>query len=158
MDILHGIEAKVLALRGSPPAGTVMSVADTAAEIELPMERPLYRPPSKPLIADIELESGDADVDAGVLYSQVVIDKAQLARHIHHALQDKAQITLRELCELQPLQHGLAELVAYLQLAGDTFKTVVDERTIDVIVWQGMVANGGECMKQARLPRVIFVR
>ena len=158
MDILHGIEAKVLALRGSPPTGAVMSVADTAAEIELPMERPLYSPTVKPVIADIELESGDADVDAGVLYSQVVIDKAQLARHIRHALQDRAQITLRELCELQPLQHGLAELVAYLQFAGDTFKTVVDEETVDVIVWQGTAANGGGVMKQARLPRVIFVR
>ena len=135
-----------------------MSVADTAAEIELPMERPLYNPPSKPLIADIELESGDADVDAGVLYSQVVIDTAQLARHIRHALQNRAQITLRELCELQPLQHGLAELVAYLQFAGDAFKTVVDEEIVETIVWQGRAANGDEVMKQARLPRVIFVR
>lgn len=158
MDILHSIEAKALALRGSPPAGAVMSVADTAAEIELPMERPLYSPAIKPSITDVELESGDADVDAGVLYSQVVIDKAQLARHIRHALQDRTQITLRELCELQPLQHGLAELVAYLQLASDAFKTVIDEGTVDVIVWQGRADNGDINLKQARLPRVIFVR
>ncbi|PKO73087.1 MAG: DUF3375 domain-containing protein, partial [Betaproteobacteria bacterium HGW-Betaproteobacteria-17] len=39
MDILHGIEAKALALRGSPPPDEVMSIADTAADIELPMER-----------------------------------------------------------------------------------------------------------------------
>jgi len=158
MDILHSIEAKALALRGSPPAGAVMSVADTAAEIELPMERPLYSPAIKPSITDVELESGDADVDAGVLYSQVVIDKAQLARHIRHALQDRTQITLRELCELQPLQHGLAELVAYLQLASDAFKTVIDEVTVDVIIWQGRADNGDVNLKQARLPRVIFVR
>ena len=158
MDILHGIEAKALDLRGSPPVGVVMSVADTAAEVELPMERPLYNPPTKPLIADIELESGDADVDAGVLYSQVVIDTARLARRIRQALQDRAQITLRELCELHPLEHGLAELVAYLQFAGDTFKTVVDENTVDRIAWQSRAANGDAVMKQARLPRVIFVR
>jgi len=158
MDILHSIEAKALALRGSPPAGAVMSVADTAAEIELPMERPLYSPAIKPSITDVELESGDADVDADVLYSQVVIDKVQLARHIRHALQDRTQITLRELCELQPLQHGLAELVAYLQLASDAFKTVIDEVTVDVIIWQGRADNGDVNLKQARLPRVIFVR
>ena len=99
------------------------------------MERPLYTPAIKPLIADIELESGDAEVDAAALYSQVVIDKAQLARHIRHALQDRSQITLRELCEMQPLQHGLAELVAYLQLASDAFKTVVDEEATEAIVW-----------------------
>ena len=158
MDILHSIEAKALALRDVPPDGEVMSIADTAADIELPMERPLYTPVSKPLIANIELELGDADVDAAALYSQIVIDKAQLARHIRHVLQDRSQVTLRELTEMQPLQHGLAELVAYLQLAGDTFKTVVDEEGPETIVWRREGPNGQEYAKQARLPRVIFVR
>lgn len=158
MDILHGIEAKTLALRESPPPGEVMSIADTAADIELPMERPLYTPAIKPLIADIELESGDAEVDAAVLYSQIVIDKAQLVRHIRHALQDRSQVTLRELCEMQPLQQGLAELVAYLQLAGDTFKTVVDEEVTEAIAWSREGPDGQEHAKRARLPRVIFVR
>lgn len=158
MDILHSIEAKVLTLRESPPAGIVMIIADTAADIELPMERPFYTPSVKPLIADIQLESGDEDMDATALYSQIVVDNAQLTRHIRHALQDRNQITLRELCELQPLQHGLAELVAYLQLASDTFKSVVDEDTTDVIVWRGSGVDGQEQDKQASLPRVIFVR
>ncbi len=158
MDILHGIETKVLALRDSPPPGELMSIANTAAEIELPMERPLYIPAIKPLISDIDLESGDIEIDASVLYSQVVIDNTQLMRHIRNALQDRSQITLRELCEMQPLQHGLAELVAYLHLAGSTFKTVVDEDVADEIVWQGAGRDGLVHMKQARLPRVIFVR
>ena len=158
MNILHGIESKALLLRDSPPPGEVMSIADTAADIELPMERPLYTPTVKPVIADIELESGDSEVDATVLYSQVVIDKAQLARHIRHALQDRSQITLQELCELQPLQHGLAELVAYLQLASDAFKTVVDEGVAETILWLSVGADGDIYRKQARLPRVIFVR
>ena len=92
------------------------------------------------------------------LYSQVVIDKARLARHIRHALQDRSHVTLRELCETQPLQHGLAELLAYLQLAGDAFKTVVDEETQEAIVWRGEGLDRQEYVKQARLPRVIFVR
>ena len=158
MDILHGIEAKALALRESLPPGEVMSVADTAADIELPMERPLYTPTIKPLIADIELESGDAEMDAAALYSQIVIDKVALVRHIRHALQDRSQVTLCELCEMQPLQHGLAELVAYLQLAGDTFKTVVDEEVTEEIVWRREGPDGREYAKRARLPRVIFVR
>ena len=162
MDILHGIEAKALALRKSPPPGEVMSIADNAADIELPMERPLYTASQKPLIADIELEPGDAEVDAEsamkALYSQVVIDKAQLARHIRHALQDRSQVTLRELCELLPLQHGLAELVAYLELAGDTFKTVVDEEVTETITWRREGPDGHEYAKRARLPRVIFMR
>jgi hypothetical protein len=157
MDILHGIEAKALALRETQPSGMIMDITDTAAGIELPMERPLHTPAVKPLIADMELESGDTDMDAAALYSQIVIDKAQLGRHIRHALQDRSQVTLHELCEMQPLQHGLAELVAYLQLA-DTFKTVIDEDSVDIIAWKRTGTDGLETVKQARLPRVIFMR
>ncbi|WP_300339978.1 DUF3375 domain-containing protein [Accumulibacter sp.] len=157
MEILHGIEAKALALRESPPAGEVMRIADTGADIELPMERPLYTPPIKPSIADRVLEPGDEDVDAAVLFSQVVVDRAQLARHIRQALQERAQVTLRELCEKRPLEHGLAELVVYLQLAGDSFQSVIDENVSELIVWHGAGPDGREYVKQARLSRVIFV-
>ncbi len=160
MEILHGIESKALALRESPPLGTVMTIADPAADLALPMERPLHIPPLKTLIADLELESGDADVDLGLLYSQVVIDKARLAHHIRHALQDRSQVTLRELCEMQPLEPGLAELVAYLQLAMEPqrFKSVVDEDAVETIFWKSAQGADGGTGKQARLPRVIFVR
>ncbi|MEO5659444.1 MAG: DUF3375 family protein, partial [Polaromonas sp.] len=160
MDILRGIESKALALRESPPAGEVMRMAGTAAEVELPLERPLYAPAYKPRIASgaLNADDGGADVDAAALFSQVVIDKAQLAEHIRHTLQQRAQVTLQELAQLQPLQKGLAELVAYLQMAGDSFSAVVDESVTDVIAWQGLGPDGQSHAKQARLPRVIFLR
>jgi len=158
MDILHGIEAKVLALRPNQPIGEVMSIAEPAADLELPMERPLYTPALKPLIADIALRAGDEDLDAASLYNQVVVDTAQLAHHIRNALQARSQITLAELTEAHPLEHGLAELVAYLQLASESFNTVVDEETPDVITWEAKVDDGAMVHKAARLPRVIFVR
>ncbi|RJG03579.1 DUF3375 domain-containing protein [Noviherbaspirillum sedimenti] len=158
MDILHGIEINALALREAQPAGAFMHIADTAADIELPMERPLHTPPIRPVITDAALESGTADIDSAALFSQVVIDKPALSRHIRQALQQRSQISLRELCEARPLAQGLAELVAYLQLAGEEFQAVVDEEAADVIVWQDHGSGDGERMKQARLPRVIFVR
>jgi len=157
MDILHGIEAKALELRDSPPAGEFMQIDDTGADIELPMERPLYTPPIKPLIADVALEPGDEEVDAAALFSQVVVDKAELLRHIRNALQERSQVTLRELVETRPLQHGLAELIAYLQLASDAFKAIVDEEMTEVILWEATDQDGRR-IRQARLPRVIFVR
>jgi len=158
MDILHGIETKALALREAQPTGEIMAIAATAAEIELPMERPLHRPAMKPLIADIELETGEADVDASALYSQVVVDKARLARHVRNALQERAQVTLRELIDAQPLQRGLAELVAYLELARAPLKVVVDEASPEVISWQAIGRDGVGCTRRARMPRVTFVR
>lgn len=158
MDILHGIEAKALALRDSPPAGEVMRIAQPTADIELPMERPLYRPPLRPVIADLALRAGDEDLDPAALYSQAVVDRAQLARHIRQALQDRSQITLRELTERQPLKQGLAELVAYLQLGSEAFRTTVDEDTREVITWEAVATDGATVRKAARLPRVIYVR
>jgi len=158
MDILHEIEAKALDLRDVPPEGEVMRVDDTGADIELPMERPLYSPPAKPLIADVALEPGDEDVDAAALFSEVTIDNEALKRYIRNALQERPQVTLRELIEVHPLQHGLAELIAYLQLATDAFKAAVDEGAVDIIIWKSGGPGGSEPMKQARMPRVVFMR
>jgi flagellar motility protein MotE (MotC chaperone) len=158
MDILHSIEGKVLALRDSPPPGVVMEIAASNAEIDLAMERPLFTPSIKPVIADLALQAGDEDIDPSALFDQVFVDKARLTSHIHHALQDRAQITLNELVVTQPLQQGLAELVAYLQLGCETFSTVVDEETSEPISWQAVAPDGMELTRSARLARVIFIR
>lgn len=158
MEILHGIEAKALELRECPPTDTIMSIADVAATIELPMERPLYSPAFKPYIEDADLEAGDTEIDATALFSQIAINKAELVSHIRQTLQNRTQVTLQELCAMRPLRYGLGELLAYLQLSGDTFKSVVDEQTIDLIVWKSAGNDGEECSKHTRMPRVIYVR
>jgi hypothetical protein len=158
MDILHSIETRALALRFTPPSGDLMSIAESSADLELPMERPLHTPRMRPLIADVALDCEEPDLDAAVLYKQDVIDKARITHHIRQALQERTQITLRELIERQPLRQGLAELVAYLQLGTETFRTVVDEEKVDVILWQHIDPSGVGASRRARLPRVVFVR
>ncbi|MFA6063186.1 MAG: DUF3375 domain-containing protein [Gallionella sp.] len=158
MDILHGIESKALALRDAQPAGWVMEMPEPTADIELAMERPMFSPSVKPVIVSLSLQAGEEDIDPSALFDQVVLDKARLTRHIRHALQDKAQITLSELVSTQPLQQGLAELVAYLQLGSETFTTVVNEETQELIRWQAVASDGSELTRSARLPRVIFMR
>jgi flagellar motility protein MotE (MotC chaperone) len=158
IDILRGIESKALGVRATPPKDEFISIDSIRVDIELPMERPLYTPARKPHIADMVLDADEVDVDAAVLFSQVVVDKTELSRHIRRALQRTAQVTLRELCERRPLQHGLAELVAYLELANEGFKSTMDESAEDIIGWWSADPDGRKKSKQARLPRVIFVR
>ncbi|MFX1803423.1 DUF3375 domain-containing protein [Paraburkholderia sp. A1BS-2L] len=160
MDILRGIEAKAFALRETPPAGAMTEIETASADIELPMERPLYAPTLRPIIANVALESGDADLDASALYAQIVVDRARLASHIRRCLQDRPHVTLAELVESRPLEHGLAELVAYLQMSasGESFRAAVDESVSDMIEWQVNDANGTAIIKRATLPRVIFTR
>lgn len=158
MDILRSIESQALTLRDSPPSGTIMEMAEARADIELSMERPLFSPAIKPVIADLVLQAGDEDIDPTALFDQVVVDKARLTRHIRHALQDQPQVTLSELVNTQPLAHGLAELLAYLQLGTEAFSAVVDEDTPEPISWHATSADGLPMDRSAHLPRVIFIR
>ncbi len=154
MDILHSVENHALALREAFPSGDFMPLAETAAQIELPLERPLYRPPLKPLIAEMALTEGDADVDTAALYAQVVVDRAELTRNIRQELQGRSQITLAEVVTRHPLRHGLAELVAYLQLAGEWPRTVVDDEVQEQVSWQ--LETG--VVRRATLPRIILLK
>jgi len=154
MDLLQGIEAAALIVRDQPPAGGFMCIAETSVSIELPMERPLYSPAARPVIADLALEVDEPDLDASALFDRVYVDRELLRRNVRHSLQDRTQVTLRDLLDAHPLQQGLAELVAYLQLAGDDPRTVFDEDTRESVQWNA--ADGA--WRIARLPRVIFMR
>ncbi len=160
MDILRGIEAKALALRDAPPPGTVMEIETASADVELPMERPLYVPALRPVIANVAIETGETDIDPSALYDQIVVDRARLAGNIRRCLQERQHVTLAELTVSHPLSHGLAELVAYLQLGaeGTSFRATVDESVVDAIEWQASNADGTAMVKRATMPRVIFTR
>ena len=152
--MLHGIEAKALRLRDTVPVGPVHHINALTASIDLPMERPLYSAPVKTHLSNVKLESGDTALDADVLFSQVRIDKSALSSHIRQSLQIQPQVSLVDLLKTRPLQQGLGELVAYLQLASAANQSVVDEDTLETVSWHA--ADGA--LRSASMPRVIFVR
>jgi flagellar motility protein MotE (MotC chaperone) len=163
MDILHGIESKTLSMRealfSASGGSEFIAIEASAASIELPMERPLYSPPIKPVIASIRLQDGDQDLDTSALYSQIVVDKTVITGHIRQSLQSQSQVSLCELCQAHPLEQGLAELVAYLELgdeagSGERFAMLVDEAVEDTIAW----TSQDQTQRIARMPRVIYLR
>jgi hypothetical protein len=154
MDLLHEIEGRALSVRDSIPRAPFMELDESAPRIELAFERPLYTPPFKPVIEDIHLEEGEADIDTEVLFSQVIVDRAQLRSNLRRALQEHPRITLAQVCARHPLEHGLAELVAYLQIGAEWRETVVDETCTDLVEWRTPEGN----MRRAHIPRVIFLR
>jgi len=166
LELLRGIESKALALRGAAPGGAVMQIDAMGADIALPLERPLYTPTVRPRLAEVTLEAGADDIDTARLFEQIVVDKARLRSAVQHALRHQPQITLRELLDAEPLQQGLAELVAWLELAhagdgGDApqgLRALVDETVEEPIRWQAENAAGEAVTREARLPRVIFTR
>lgn len=158
MDILRGIEAKALVLRETPPASLGMTVDELKPAIELPMERPLFSPAIKTVIADMALQAGESDLDAAALYAQVRVDKTALRGHIRQSLQTRQQISLGELLQTRPLEQGLGELVAYLQLASESRNAVMDDEHRETVEWQMSKGAGDPVTRRAQLPRVLFVR
>ena len=154
MELLRGIEARALALRETPPPGPVHSIDALHPDVDLPMERPLYRAPTKTVLTATALQAGYAEGDAQALFDQVRIDEVALARHIRQSLQMRTQISLGELLQTRPLQQGLGELVAYLQLASGAAPSVVDEAVQETVHW----ASAEGRPRSATLPRILFVR
>jgi len=159
MDILHGIEVKSLAVRSAPPmSAAFMDIRETSAAIHLPFERPLFNPPFKAKLTAEVLAAGDEEIDASALFALRVVDKPLLASHIRQAFQTAPQITLRELIADHPIEHGLAEIIAYLEIASGACTITVDETVEDMLEWKTTGVDGVETRKTARLPRIIFVK
>ncbi|MDQ6979621.1 MAG: DUF3375 domain-containing protein [Mariprofundaceae bacterium] len=154
MDILHHIKATACDIAVTPPSGTVMTMDEMALAFILPMERPMYQPPLKVVIEAVTLEMGEESANTDALFAQVVVDKGRLKRHLAQALLQQNQISLGELLQQYPLEHGLAELVIWLQLASDSATSLVDESKHESIVWQ----VDTQTQRQAKLPYVLFVR
>ncbi|WP_151193924.1 DUF3375 domain-containing protein [Cysteiniphilum sp. JM-1] len=165
MDIIRSIESATLTekdtLFKSDINNTFMSINVASANIDLPMERTLYRPPLKVKLNNIKLEEGLEEADSSALFLQTIIDKQAIAQHIRKHLQQKTQMSLYELCQLRPLTQGLAELVAYLEMDSDAytdrFNVIVDDTKEDVISWQANV-HDELITRTATLPRVLYLR
>jgi Protein of unknown function (DUF3375) len=155
MEILRGIEASALACRELPPVDLNMKIAGTSASIDLPMERPLYAPPVRTKISALKLDDTESEVDVAALFAHVALDKALLQRHVQQALQSRSQIGLAELIDEYPLQHGIAELVAYLQMAETDGRASIDESQTDTVRWRN---SDGGALRTATVARVIFSR
>jgi hypothetical protein len=63
-------------------------------------------------------------------------------------------VILAGLLDARPSQQGLAELVAYFNLAAEPGRAVIDDTREDQVAW---TTRSGQ-HKQARLQRVVFSR
>lgn len=154
MEILRSIESLALEFRDGQPAGPVTDLDSPAAEILLPMERPLHAPPLKARIDSAAVSDGDEAIDAEALFTQWTVDREVLRSRIVTALEGRGQASLAAIVETFPLERGLAELLAYLSLAGEDPRAIFNEAAIERVKW----ASAGEPARAAELPQVLFAR
>ena len=154
MEIVREIEQSALAVRQSPPPDKLFSTLQPCKpEIELPMSRGLFRPAVRPVIDEIP-EEGQAEFDSTALYSQHYVDEQALRARIRHALQGRQQISLSELVKQYPVQKGLSEIVAYLNIASGSDHALINAEQDEVIDW---LDDQGH-RKEASMPEVVFTR
>ena len=158
MEILHRIEKHAVTLRDVQPEGDIAEISTASSDISLPMERPLWERSTETRLRDLKVQIAVEDADVSALYEQAFVDQDVLQDHIRRVLEERPVVTLEELCELRPLEHGLAELLAYLQLTDDSIDRVYDEDATDSVTWQSSGTNGQPVRRKAVIPRVTFAR
>jgi hypothetical protein len=154
MHLIRQVEQHALEIRNRPPDQPLMTIDEAAPGIDLALDRPLFTPPFKPKLDDAVALAGDEDIPADALFGQIHVDKTRLAANIRRALQIRDQVTLGELVRLHPLEHGLAELIAYLSLAADDHTAVINDDHTQHLQW----IDPAGITRQAALPEVIFQR
>ena len=152
-DLLRSIEAQALAIRNVTNPDVAMEIDEIGATIVLPLERPLYRPQRATPIDSTTVEQGNTDFDASPLLDQLHVDRDELIRTVRRSLRKRSQIGLGELVGDEPLQQGLAELIAYLSLQDAGFAVVFVEQRRDRIEWEI-----DDVSRSADLPQVTFSR
>jgi hypothetical protein len=154
IEIIREIEQHALSLREAPPTGPFGSIDAAHAEIELPLQRPLFSPPHAPHIQAHNLDLGQSETDAEALYDQVFVDRSVLRAHIRKALQTRTQVSVAEIVATCPLRWGLAELIAYLAIASEDDAAVIDAERTERVPW----VDASGTAREATMPVVLFVR
>ncbi len=153
MEILKGLEQRALAVRDRPPPVAFFQELEAPSPtLKLPMERQLFSPPLKTLLVSDTLVQGFWE-ESEALYGLRVVDRTRLIQQLQAFVDKDGQGTLAQVVERFPLQEGLAELVAYLDLEPQGWVCESDEQIQDTIAW-----TDDNSRRVARLGRIIYRR
>ncbi|MET3172401.1 DUF3375 domain-containing protein [Arthrobacter sp. UYCu721] len=154
MQLVRSIESGALGTREVPPSGVFMEIAAQSVDVVLPFERPLYEPSRRIMVDDVVVAANDTDVDAGALFSQFHVDTERLKSNVDDVLAGAEQATLGEVAAAHPLSQGLAEIVAYYQLATESDWASINPAESQQLSWQ--LPDGS--IREATVEQIIFVR
>lgn len=151
-ELVRSIEGRALALRDDQPTTLISEISQGRAQVHLPMARRMYRRATPVELDDTRLDRGSADFSTEGLFSQFSVDTQALRHGVIRALAGRDQVTLAEVVADAPIRQGLAEVVAYLDIADDV-GAVFRPDARSSLSW---TSSSGQV--HATVPDVIFVR
>ena len=154
MDIIKEIEKNSIEIKNNPPSDKFIPLDTIKLRLDLAMDRSLFTPPKQVELTKTNLEEGLADIKTDALFNQVHVDEELLRGNIRKALQSRTQISLKSLLTEFPLEKGLAELVAYVNISTKIPTAMVAESKMEDII----VAGRDGIRQTIQLEQIIFVR
>jgi hypothetical protein len=152
---IRTIEKQALSLKHNPPGQPdFATLQEPKIALTLPFTRSLFTPPRKIQMTDTAPMLGSAEFSADALFNQHYVDETVLRRQIARVLAEKGQAALYDIVEKYPVTRGMAEIVAYLNLANRDEKSTFDDARRQQIPWRD--AEGRQ--RYADIPLVIFTR
>ena len=152
---IRAIEKKALALKNNPPGEPAFAaLQEPRIAVTLPFARSLFSPPRKIQMNDAAPTLGISDFSAEVLFNQHYVDETLLRNQIARMLGKNGQASLSDIVAKYPVMRGMAEIVAYLNLANRDEKSIFDESKRQQIPWRDAAGQ----LRHADVPLVIFTR
>ncbi len=128
---------------------------DKLIKIDLMVEKPLYQPPEKIAFSTAKIEEGKATLKDSKLYDQFEIDTRLLKQNITEALKHQTQISMTDLLKIYQIEKGVAEVLAYLNIAQKSKKHSVYSEEIETITVSNTKTQKTFSIK---IPQIIFSR
>ena len=152
VELIKSVEENALTVKKSPPPDREFIYTEAISpDVELPMERKLFSPPQKPpVIDDIPGEGSASDIPDSI-YIQYYVDELKLKENIRRAIAGKTQVSLREVCEISPVEKGLSEIITYMVIASRGEGAVINTEN-----QQSIEYTENNEMRRVSLPLVIF--
>jgi hypothetical protein len=119
------------------------------------MERPLFSPPVKVSFEKSVIKDGLAEADTSLLFEQFYVDIEELKNNIKQVLHNKTQISLSSLLEVYHPKKGVAEILAYMQLAANDKKHLINRELQEDLIIENSETNQKYSLKA---PVIIFNR
>jgi len=158
-ELITQIKKLALTMVDNPPETEEFIWIEGDPEVQMVMEKPLWKPTEKRIFKTYSLSEESVDLSMEKLEelrNYCYVDEEVLKQQIAAMLESQHQVTLAEIIERYPVEKGLSEVIAYLAIASGDRKHAIDDSASDRIEIASY--SDKENLMHLTLPQVIFKR